>query len=84
MQAAPSGQKKMPSVLPAWGISASISSSLTLNAVPWLSRIALNIKKSATACGTRKPEAIVFAFCHGSAVGLFLSKALTIGAQPLA
>ena len=50
-QAAPSGQKKMPSAFPTRGISASISSSLTLSAVPWLSRIACNIKKSATACG---------------------------------
>ena len=47
--AAPSGQKKSPSAFPMRGISESISSSLTLIAVPRLSRIACSIKKSPTA-----------------------------------
>src|SRR5215813_13281732 len=59
IQAAASGQKNIPSARPTRGISANISSSLTLSAVPLLSRSARSIKKSATAWGTRRPEATV-------------------------
>ena len=78
------GAEKNSFARPTRGISASISSSLTLNAVPLLSRIARSIKKSATACGTRRPDATVSACGQGSAVSLPSLNALTMGAQPLA
>ena len=42
------------------------------------------MRKSATACGMRRPEATVLPFCHSSAAHLPSSNALTIGAQPAA
>src|SRR3979411_2892690 len=53
-------------------------------AKPLLWRTARRIRKSPIACGTRMPEAMVWASSQRAACSVPFSKARTIGAQPAA
>src|SRR5271167_4158067 len=82
--AAPSGAAKIPSSDASSFPACSISSSVTVRAVPLVCLSIRRMRKSPSGPGTRRPEARVAAFWKNSEVARWASQALTIGAQPSA